>query len=79
MRRANRPIGAIAADEASFRSELSRANVRRGFLHNFLRFIQLLGVPRGFLPPIVLQIMKHQPHRVQLQNFFNGQRVQAQL
>jgi hypothetical protein len=70
---------AIAADETRLRREFSGANIRRRFLHDFLRLVQLLRVPRGLLPLIALQVMKHQPQRLQLQNLLRCQRVQTQL
>jgi len=58
MRRANRLVGAIAANEARLRGELS-ARMSQRPLAQFLRFVQLLRVSRGFLPLIVLQIMEY--------------------
>jgi len=48
MCRTNRPVRAIAADETRLRGKFPGANVRGGFLHNFLCFVQLLRIARGY-------------------------------
>src|SRR5207245_9895253 len=79
MRRTNGFVGAIAADEPGVRSELTGANIRGSLLHDLLCLVELLSVARGYLPLVVLQVVKNQPHGIPFKNFFRRQRIETEL
>src|SRR5260370_6844119 len=73
------PIGAIAADKTGLRGEFAGANVRRGFLNNFLCFVQLFRVAGSHLGLVILQIMEDQTYRVPFENFFCRKGIKTEL
>src|SRR5215469_17580954 len=64
MRRAYWLVRATAAEKSWLGGEVRRANLGCGFLHRGFGIGNLLGVACGFLPLVVLQVVKYQPHRV---------------
>src|ERR1700687_491586 len=79
MRRANRSVRAITADKTRLRGKFPGANVRGGFLHNFLCFVQLLRIAGGYLDQVVLQVVEDQLHGVPFENFSCRKRIKTEL
>ena len=72
-------VGAAAAEEAGLGGEISGAYVGGGFLDGGFGFGDLLGIARGFLALVVLQVVKDEPGWIPLENFFRRKRIDAEL
>src|SRR6266481_1506316 len=72
-------VSAAAAEEAGLGGEVSGADVGGGFLDGGLGFGDLLGVARGFLALVVLQVVKNQTGGIPFEDFFGGEGVDAEL
>ncbi len=68
MRRADGPVPAAPASKTRPRTELACANIRGHLLNDSLGLFELLVVACGHERLIVLQIMKHQAHRLEIKN-----------
>ncbi len=79
MRGAHRLEVAVAAEESGLGSEISGANLITHFRDRLSRLRERLLIARRAHRFIRGQIVKNQPHRIQLQNFPRCERVYAQL
>ena len=80
MRRANRLVRATPANGRRRPGrKLSGANIRRHFLRDRLRLLQLLRVALGHLDLVVLQVVKDQPNRIPLKDLSCRERIQTEL
>ena len=72
-------VGAAAAGETAFRREFGGADVGGGFLDDFLGFVELFVGARGGLDLIVLEVVEGEADGIQLEDFFGGDGVDAEL
>ena len=72
-------VGAAAAGEAAFGREFAGADISGDFLDYFLGFVELLVCARGGLDLIVLEVMECEADGIELQDFFGGDGVDAEL
>ena len=80
MRGANWLVGAAFALERSrLRRKRAGTNFSSDSPDDFLRFVELFQIARGFLALVVLQIVENEAQGIQLENFFCSQRIDAEL